>query len=460
MTLLVPLVVTALVADAGPGDKAPANDWRETILAKEKDLTVRLKVLAKASLAETGWMALEFENSGEKPLTVRNAHYWITAEYGRLGTDELATSGNLASGSSYDLFPHAWATRPVAPIVLPPGKTYRALEQPSDYSAALLGLPPATGWTVRGRIFIALNLSDGRELRAAEAAGLPFRFDWLYPDDAGFKAIQARFGKLLRAPENKPHHGRILGAYLRIPEVARSATVDELLVALALRRGAFEGRGDIAAHLAKRFGNDPAVTAYYSQRLQDGDDVVFSDLLQTTLWDNSHVKPLVRLYESDPSKHHGALAVLHKHRGDWIKDADISRRLSAVVQREYPAARQNPRGLKPDELERWAYAVDHLSMTGDKTAIALLAPALEDKRAFRSTKRLSMPGGMRVPPLRVGDVALDAILTLLDGSPDEAYRRAEPKPTDRANLDAAYAELRDRMIIDLKKRLAATDKGK
>jgi hypothetical protein len=460
MTLAVPLLVTALVAGADPGDKAPAIAWRETILVKEKDLTVRLKVLAKASLAETGWMALEFENLGERPLTVSNTHYWITAEYGRLGTDAPTASGSLASGSSYDLFPQAWATTPVAPIVLPPGKTHRALEQPSDYSTALLGLPPLPGWAVRGRIFIAVNLSDGRELRAAEMGGLPFRFDWLYPDDAGFKTLRDRLGKLLRAPENKPHHGYILGTYLRIPEVARSATLDQLLAALALRRAAFEGRGEIAAHLAKRFGNDPAVTAYYSQRLQDGDDVVLSDLLQTTLWDNSHVKPLVRLYESNSSKYHGALAVLHKHRGDWIKDADISRRLSAVVQRQYPAARQNPRGLKVEELERWAHAVDNLSMTGDKTAITLLSPALEDKRAFRSTKRLSMPARMRVPPLRVADVALDAILTLLDGSPDEAYRRAESKPTDRANLDAGYAVLRDRMIMDLKNRLAAPDKGK
>jgi hypothetical protein len=459
MTLAVQLLVTALVAGAAADDKTPAKIWRETVLLKEKDLTVRLKVLAKASLADTDWMALEFENTGEAPLTVKNAHYWIRHEYIRIGTDG-GGYGSLASGSSYDLFPHAWATTPVAPIVLPPGKTYRTAEQPSDYSAALLGVPPPPGWSIRGRLFLALDLSDGRHLRVPEVSGLPFAFNWLPPDDAGFEAIRARLGKLLRSPENKPYHGYILGCYLRIPEVAKSATVDELLAALTPRRGAFEGRHEIAAHLAKRFGNDPAVTAYYRQRLQDGDEIVLDDLNQTTLWDNAHVKPLVRLYESNPSKYHAALAVLHKHRDDWNKDGDISRRLSAVVHQQYPMVRQDPRKLEADKLERWAYAVNNLSMTGDKEAIALLGPALEDKRAFRSTKRLSMPGGMRVPPLRVGDVALDAILTLLDGSPDEAYRRAQPKPLDRVDVDAAYAGLRDGMIMDLKKRLAANDKGK
>lgn len=459
MTLAESLFVTALVACAAPSDKAPANVWHDTVLLKEKNLTVRLKVLARASLAETGWMALEFENSGTRPLTVKDVHYWITAEYGRLGTGQRTGSGSLASGNTYDLFPHAWATTPVAPIVLPPGKTYRAVEQPSDYSAALLGLSSPPGLSVRGRIFIAVNLSDGCQLRAAEPAGVPFAFNWHYPDDASFKAMRARLGQLLRSPENRPYHGYILGTYLGIPQVAQVATVDELVAALARRRNPFEGRSAVAAHLAKHFSNDPAVTAYYRQRLKDGDNVVLTDLGHTTLWDRSYVKPLVRLYESDPAKYDAALAILHKYRDDWIKDGEIARRLSAVVQRKNPVARQDVRRLEQEELDRWARAVESLSMTGDKSAIALLRPALDEKQSIRSTKLLAMPVGLPVPPLRVCDVALDAILTLLDGSPDAAYRRAGPPPVGRDNLDAAYADRRDRMIAELKKRLAARDKG-
>jgi hypothetical protein len=123
-------------------------------------------------------------------------------------------------------------------------------------------------------------------------------------------------------------------------------------------------------------------------------------------------------------------------------------------------AKQDVRRLKEKELDRWAMAVEHLSMTGDPSAIALLRPFLDDKRAFRTTKLLSLAFGYRVPPLRVCDVSLDAILALLDGSPDAAYRKAGPLPIGRDNLDASYGDLRDRMIADLKERLAERDKGK
>jgi hypothetical protein len=72
---------------------------------------------------------------------------------------------------------------------------------------------------------------------------------------------------------------------------------------------------------------------------------------------------------------------------------------------------------------------------------------------------MSLPLSYRVPPLRVCDVALDATLTLLDGSPDEAYRRAGPLPFGCDSLDAAYADLRDRMIAALKRRLGPGGKG-
>jgi hypothetical protein len=212
--------------------------------------------------------------------------------------------------------------------------------------------------------------------------------------------------------------------------------------------------------VAKHFSKDPAVAAYYRQRLQDGDPVVFPDLRHAALWDRSHVKPLVGLYESDPRKYHDALALLNKYRDDWIKDHNIIRRLSAVVRGAYPALGQDVRRLEKEGLRRWADAIRNLSMTGDRSALVLLLPALDDKRAFASTKFMSLPGGYRVPPLRVCDVALEATLTLLDGSPDEAYRRAGPRPVGRDDLDAAYAELRDRMIAALKRRLGPGGKGR
>jgi hypothetical protein len=114
------------------------------------------------------------------------------------------------------------------------------VEQPSDYSAALLGVPPLGGLSVRCRVYLAVHLRDGRHLRPTEA-GVPFAFDWIYPNEAGFKALRARLARLLRSPQNKAHHAYLLGAYLRILQLARAATADELVTALTRWRQQFEG---------------------------------------------------------------------------------------------------------------------------------------------------------------------------------------------------------------------------
>src|SRR5262249_36239140 len=142
-----------------------------------------------------------------------------------------------------------------------------------------------------------------------------------------------------------------------------------------------------------------------------------------------------------------------------IKDHHVIRRLSAVVRRTYTALGEDVRRLDKEGVGRWAEAIMRLSMTGDRAALVVLLPPLDDKRAFASTPRMSLPWGHRVPPLRVCDVALDATLTLLDGSPDETYRRVGPMPFGGGNLDAAYAEMRDRMITALKRRLGPGGKG-
>jgi hypothetical protein len=459
MTPAFALLVTALVAGAAPAERAPVKDWRETAIVKDRDLVVRIKVLTRASLADTDWTALEFKNQGKRLLTVRDSYYWTRAEYFRLGTNDGVASGSLASGNTYDLFPDAWATTPVSRIILLPGKTSCVVQQPSDYSAALLGLAPPSGWSIRARVFLVVNLEDGRQLRPTEEAGVPFAFDWLSPDEAGFEAVRARLKRLLLAPLNRPQHAYILGLYLRIPEVARVATAEELVAAIGRRRHPFEGRADIVKYVAKRFANDPAVTGYYRQCVKEGDPVILDDLHHPTLWDRSYVEPLVRHYELNPAKFDHALSLLHKYRDDWIQDGKTVRGLADVVRRRFPAVQREVRRLEKEELEDWTRAMENLSMTGDQSAIALLSPALEDKRTFRATKFLSMPLDYRMPPLRVCDVALDAILTLLYGSPDAAYRRARRLPDRRGNLDAAYADLRDGMITELKGRLAARSKG-
>src|SRR5262249_15503563 len=116
------------------------------------------------------------------------------------------------------------------------------------------------------------------------------------------------------------------------------------------------------------------------------------------------------------------------------------------------------------DLDQWEYEAGCLGQTRDPDGVALLRPALEDTRARRSTRRMHLAGGLRLPQLRVCDTALDAILTILDGSPDPAYKKAEFDAKvwrrDRGDLDEAANDARNGMIADLKKRLASDKRQK
>jgi hypothetical protein len=90
--------------------------------------------------------------------------------------------------------------------------------------------------------------------------------------------------------------------------------------------------------------------------------------------------------------------------------------------------------------------------------VPLLRPFLDVKTPVRDPAHMALPFAELMPPLRPCDAALEAILTILDGDLDESYKTA------RRETGAAYhgfdgegkkiSALRDRMIADLKKRLA------
>lgn len=455
--------VLALLLCAGAAAAAgQAKDPLEPVAeVRGPGLVVRLKVLPRASLANAGWLALEFENTAQGPVTVQNASYRIESERLRPQTGERLASGGLASGNTYDLFPDAWKTRPVSPIVLRPKEVRRVSRQPSDYASALLGLAPKDGWRVRARFHLHVDLQGGGRVTTAEQ-GAPFEFDWIHPDEGGFAAMRGRLAKLLQEPgQEVATHTYLLGALLRVEAVGAAVPRDDLLAALAKRKGPFDGRGEVAEHLARHHGKDQAVLAFVRDCLKAGDPATTDYDLGAGLWDRSFVEPLVRLYESDAAgRHMYLLATLHAHRADWPEGAGFPARLSKVVRRHTPLLERKVAELKDDQLSTWALGVHDLGLTGDRSAIALLRPALDDRRAFRKASDFaSLPG--TPPPLRVCDCALDAILTLLDGGPHEAYRKAGgkmPGVFPDGDTDAALVAVRDKMIDDLKRRLADAEK--
>jgi len=134
----------------------------------------------------------------------------------------------------------------------------------------------------------------------------------------------------------------------------------------------------------------------------------------------------------------------------WIDKPGVPGLLSAAVLKGYPLAGKKPANLTGEELSAWDRDVRLLALTGDRRLVEQLRSALDDGRVHCDLRLLNRTPGMRLPPTRICDSALEALLILLDGSPDAAYARAG---WDKRGPDPPYLKVRDQMIVDLKKRL-------
>ena len=464
----------------------PSGDWLTIPACQSKDVQVRVKVLRRASLATADWLIIEFENRSGQALPVAHGNYRIEKEVDDLRTGKGVHTGSLASGNSLDLLGSARETLPAG--------IHRNLRQVSDYSAALMGLPPQDGWHVRARLHLDLQLSDGRDI-ATPAAGVPFSFEWRRPDETGYAAIRKRLTELLQKPEDQPHHTYILDAYLKVPEVARAFTCDDLLKALAGRKGSFDGRWSLLRHLAAQHAADPKVVAFFLPRLREGSVQALDDLSLCSLWDRSFAAPLLRSYRTNPQRYQRVPGILEyhwsasfavplaelvaadadaygddlyplsRHRGDWASDTKLAGRVGNAVRKSCPLVEREVQKLTGKELQDWTAQAKRWALTGDRSALPMFRPALRDRRQVPGQEGLSIhgyggTGGLDPagdwPPLRVCDFALEAVLTVLDG-PEKgralSFVDGTP-PQSPADAKACASAARDRMITDVERRLA------
>ena len=440
--------------------KAPAP-WQTSQLGRAGDFAVRIAVKGRSSPADEHWLRLEFVNDGKSPVRVKNASYSIDRQVFDLPAGTAAHSGGLASGNTFDLFPDAWKTTPVSPILLPPGVTAVA-EHPSGYSTALLGLPPQTGWQVKATARAYVDLADGRRISTPDR-GVEVTFVWVYPDEAGLAAMRKRLKALLGQPVNRPYHGYLLSGLLKMPPVAEAVNLEELLAGLRIRKGPFDGRPYLVDHLNAHHPKDPKVVGFYLAALGAADWAAAEDLLRLPvprkprtadqirpapgIWDDRFVEPLVRMNEQAADhypKHRYVLTVLNRMYDRWKHDGSVAPRLSAALYKHFPGLKADPGRLDEWGVRSWASQANLLGLTRDPAALALLQPWLEVKVAI---DRGSLPRDMIAR--RACDVAHNAIRDLLGGGRKiHFYSNAFPAPRQDT------IEQRDALIKSLKAELA------
>jgi hypothetical protein len=288
----------------------------------------------------------------------------------------------------------------------------------------------------------------------------PFQFEWLYPDAAGIKRMCGRLKSFLARPNDKFDHLAILGALLRVPEVAQSASGQELLAALENHHGQFSGGDTILAYLGEHRAADPVVVGDFQRRLNAGDPLVVVRLMRAwKMWSPTFAEPLLQIYEQDPLNNSDAIKIFAWHSQGKPADPAIARRLSTAWLKVARRIGQKPSELPLVELSEWSREVMMLGETRDLLMIPRLQVLLDDKTALcDETQFHYFIGGDdgSIPLTRVCHVALEAILTILDGIDlrvshySYIFFGGEDRKT---RLKTAIKE-RDKAIVVLKRRLA------
>ena len=442
ISLLVLCELNALAADT-------LNDWKSVEIGKAGELTVRLRVKPSASLADEEWLAIEFENHGKSDIKIDMAQYRIESERSNLETGIFVSSGSLAHGNAHDLFPDAWDTVPIAERVVPPG-VYRMIDHPSLYSSALLGLPPGDGCLVKAQVFVDLRINHERVKLEAKK----FEFQWLYPDAKGFDAMRLRLLHLLANPRNAVQHAYILYTLLAVPELAQAASAQQLLAAIEPRVEAFSGRQYVLEHLNNQYAGESAVVEYFFSRIVDTDTLITEDLRSVPkVWDSRFLPALLNRFDVRHDSVSDVFVILRQQGTPQRAETQIASRLSNALLRFgwiEPGETYVPSVL--------AYQISLMGHTCDRNMIPRLMPYLDDKTQTIDVTQPGLSLDIRLPPLRVCDNALEAILEILDGSPGKGYKDAGFKFSSvrgaRPQDVAEITEMRDKMITTVKQRLA------
>ncbi|TET33936.1 MAG: hypothetical protein E3J72_15605 [Planctomycetota bacterium] len=418
-------------------------------------LTIRLLVKKKANLSDENWLQIEFENKGETPINIQHASYWIGSKRFNLKTGKQVTTGNLGTGSTFDFFPHCWDQDKAADRIINKGK-YRASQQISDRSA--LALPPKEGLLVKADLHIWLELKNGTEIKTP-GKGTSFEFEWHYPDEQGFAKMKRRFKHILKNPL-RWQHSCILYAYFKIPEVAGSVTVDDLLDALRVRENCVDRQGTMR-FINEHHPGDEKVIRFFMEGLEKLD----SDIARTLygrgskIWHSDFVKPLLKIYEkrSDP----WVLRLLHRHCDDWPEDLNVAEKLSGIIIGKRKCLTKKPQELDEKELRGWASAARSLGHSSDPKVIKYLTPFLKSKVLLYEPRFFGLLLGERLPALRACDVAMEVIFMIRKEDIDKAYKEAgydhvKIMKDYRSDYKKAFIEMnriRDKMIGNLLKNL-------
>jgi hypothetical protein len=440
---------------------APSNDTDAIELLRSSDIVVRLKVKRVASLADTSWLCIEFENLSSSDFRIRSLYCTIEREDYSTTTGDMLCSGDVFSGNSIDLFPYYFDSTHPAQIFIQPG-LYETCQYLSDHTATLLGLPPEDTIAVRAVVHMKVNWQHAERI-STPPDGVEFDFLWIYPDSAGFEAMRERMRYLLVHPL-RVQHSIIERTLMSIPEVADAIPTVEILDRLTVGfpyfvlselRDPWRTRPNLMAYIDSCRANDPIVLDHIGRKIDSGYLVSSLCRYGRNLWSERFVEPVLDAYESSRSPY--CLTYMWEHRDQWPEEQSIASRLSALVLQRRSLSKTLSENSTKNEILTVAYTLEEFGYTCDTTILPLIQPYLDDTtQAFDITKYFNHGVQSPARPSRICDKALEAVLRILGIDPSHAYSEAingsdfsEPVTTDSLSR-----VLRNQMIVDIKEQLS------
>jgi hypothetical protein len=465
-TLALRLAGTLAVASAAAGSEAAGTgaqpvDVQTVELISEGQLHAWLIVPSEVAPTDTRWLTIRFVNTGGDLVHVRNASYRIERLDFDLATGQQVSRSSLGSGNTYDLFSFAWHEPRQGPIriSLDAKQVHEVVDGPSEYATVLLGLDRTTDIRVEAAVHLSIDFGEA-EARTPDT-GVRFSFIYRAPDDADFNTMRNELRRLLtEPPEPENRVPWRLHAMLDCPAVTEGIEPLAFLKSVEHPNGShYLFREPILDFLATTFGQHDDVVQFMLRRLRAKEMLCVRDLLGSPgIWDPSFIQPLVDIHEDDQTVYgfeDAALRILHAHRQDWTADESIPGRLSAAVVRRGQIWLAPEADRQSDEVLRALPSTyELLGMTGDPTVINLIRPGLDDQREVRERgPRYALYAPEVLPPLRVCDAALDAILTIRHGEARLGYPSQElasfRHERDFLKLDEQFISMRDEMIANM-----------
>lgn len=405
------------------------NQWSKMKLGEVDNLEVVLEYRSSASVADDEWIRFVFINKGDAPIEIKDIYYDINREtYSRDGKS-LLRSGGLASGNEYDMFPPMHFRGSRSSVVVNSNSSISAARFPSWYSSALLGLPPREGVLVKARLrALRIEMGNGDHFEIPPE-GVGFELMWNHPTEEGMAQLVKRLDSLLQMPAEKMRSidAYMMGMLLKIEDASAHLTATDVLNAIDMRNGGFDGRRKLVRFLKKRPSDLDEIINFYRERIQQQDSRVCDDLrIEPSFWRNEFIEPLVVMHEHEEnSPPYRSLQLLAEHDTEWKEDAEITQRLSAVIKKQYGWVldKSLPEIIDDKMLESWTIAVRELAKTRDAALVSYLTPFLDCKEQVGNPEMYIDSRNGRSLPYRCCDFALEAILTVLDGNVRDAYKR-------------------------------------